>query len=153
MIKSQEEKFLIEVLASFLEFWRLNFKQGFLHSLLSLFFFSVLLLWHHLLQSSLSLSLSKTIPFTFLLFVSQIMSVTVPGQVGGLTALNTLHNIFVFSKALMQALTWLLLQWVFHTVCQWVLWIFDLGFHPLFIILRACRSHGSRNYSWLVFFI
>lgn len=53
---------------------------------------------------SLSFPLFLNHPFTFLLFVSQIMSITVPGQVGGLTALNILHKIFVFSKALMQAL-------------------------------------------------
>lgn len=72
----------------------------------------------------------KNYPFTFLLFVSQIMSTTIPGQVGGLTALNILHSIFVCSKALMQSLPLLLLQWIFHTVCQWFLWLAPLNFWP-----------------------
>lgn len=131
MIKSQEEKFLLEILASFLEFWRLKYQTMFsTFTSITIFLQCAPIVVSFVTAFSFPLSLFKTIPFTFLLFVSQIMSITVPGQVGGLTPLNILHNIFVFSKAQMQALPWLLLQWVFHTVCQWVLWLAPLIFWP-----------------------
>lgn len=130
-VTGRKKKKILEVLASFLEFWRLKFQIMFsTFGSITVFLQCFPFVASFVTAFSLPSLSFKNYPFTFLLFVSQIMSATIPGQVGGLTALNILHNIFVCSKALMQSLPLLLLQWIFHAVCQWFLWQPPLNFWP-----------------------
>lgn len=100
-----------------------------------------------LIASSLPLCLFKTISSLSFFLSPRSWVLQIPGQVGGLTALNILHNIFVFSKALMQALPQLLLQWIFHIVCQWFLWLAPLNFWPW--IPSIFHNFESMQVSWL----
>lgn len=151
------EIFLLEVLASFLEFLRLKFQTMFpTLASITIFLQCAPFVASFVTDFSLPLSLFKTIP-SLSSFLSPRSWV---------------------SQSLDKLLGWQL--WIYYTTylsflkhwcklcpdfccsefsilfvsgfCYSHHWIFDLGFHPLFLILSACRSHGWRNSSSLFFF-
>lgn len=110
--KKKKEHFLLEVL--FFLSWILKpfISSKVLYELSHRYFSSMCSFCDNICYSSLS----HNYFFTYLFFVSQILSIIVPGQVGGLTALNILHTVLVYSTGLKQVLALFLLQWNFRTV-------------------------------------
>lgn len=158
MIQSQKEKNLLEVHASFLEFWRLKFQTMFsTFASSTIFYQGVPFVASFVIAFSLPLCLFKTISsLSFFLSPRSWVLQSLDRLVG--------WQLWIYYTTYLSFLKhWCKLCPNFccnefsilfvSGFCDWHHWIFDLGFHLFFIILRACKSHGWRNYSWLFFFV